>query len=106
MELNEAYKTLSDKTLRKQYDSGGYSQPGRNMHYPFDVVITPWSRHRKKDDISSDHFFQHVLPKSHTTPYILYFYSQMCFACAGVDRIWEALKEVRIHLYILEYSPS
>lgn len=97
MEIKEAYEVLSDETARRRYDNRGSSY--FDFDDPFNIVITPFSRRRtfksRVDIISSDFFFNTVLPDSHSKPYLLYFFSEFdCFLCLNMDTVWDRVKKV------------
>lgn len=103
VEIKQAYELLSDTERRKAYDLHGitnedarlhrdqhdYSQYGRFAFDPFDDFFGSHRFTFHDQDISLFHkllitakyYETQVIPKSHTTPHILFFYADWCFSC-------------------------
>ncbi|XP_055676696.1 dnaJ homolog subfamily C member 16 [Lutzomyia longipalpis] len=114
VEIKQAYELLADTERRKAYDLHGitnedaamfreshdYTQYGRFSPDPFEEFFG--HRFHFDQDISLFHklsittkyFETNILPKSLTTPHLLMFYSDWCFACMKAAGAFKKLIDV------------
>ncbi|CAG9760162.1 unnamed protein product [Ceutorhynchus assimilis] len=100
VEIKQAYELLSDADRRSLYDRKGiteddfYKRPEKHSFFtqsPFDDMFGPNGAHFnfQENDITFFHklsittkqYDKIILPKSETTPYLLFFYTDWCFPC-------------------------
>ena len=49
------------------------------------------------DSVSTDAFFNNVLPNSHHKPYLINFYTDFCMQCGSVEQLWNNMRKVSLH---------
>lgn len=100
IEIKQAYELLSDSERRKAFDMHGitnedyyrqrpdYSNYGRFAPDPFEEFFGHRGHFHEQDislfhklSITTKYYEANVVPKSKTTPHIIMFYSDWCFAC-------------------------
>ncbi|GAB0090549.1 DnaJ homolog subfamily C member 16 [Sergentomyia squamirostris] len=114
VEIKQAYELLADTDRRRAYDKHGitnedaamfreshdYSHYGRFSPDPFEEFFG--HRFHFDQDISlfhklsvtSKYFETNILPKSQTTPHLLMFYSDWCFACMKAASAFKKLMQI------------
>lgn len=110
-------QVLSDDNRRSRYDEhgevdtptaphnggGGFtfrSPHGQTFTFTFNNFHHHQQHHQPQDGISSQHFFNDVVPNSSKKPHLLLFYHNFCFNCGPVQRVWQEVREVRILLWV------
>ena len=53
------------------------------------------SAHRG-DSVSTDAFFNNILPNSHHKPYLINFYTDFCMQCGSVEQLWNNMRKVSV----------
>lgn len=99
IEIKQAFELLSDSERRKAFDLHGitnedygkrsdYSNYGRFAQDPFEEFFGHRGHFQEQDislfhklSITTKYYDTNVMPKSKTTPHIIMFYSDWCFAC-------------------------
>ncbi|KAL3269506.1 hypothetical protein HHI36_008572 [Cryptolaemus montrouzieri] len=97
MQIKQAYELLSDPERRKRYDLKGiteddfHNRPERS--FPSDPFEEIFSHHNhfnfQENDITFFHklsittrqYDKQIVPKSATTPYLIFYYNDWCFPC-------------------------
>ena len=91
---------------RPQSHGNGYTvfTTGNGFHFRF---FTGGPTHRG-DSISTDSFFNTVLPNSHHKPYLINFYTDFCMQCGHVEQLWNDMRKVGVgtHKYMREGESS
>ena len=104
-------QVLSDEDKRHTYDMtgevGDSPKPAGHPHGNSFTVFTTGngfqfrfftggSAHRG-DSISTDAFFNNILPNSHHKPYLINFYTDFCMQCGHVEQLWNDMRKVYLH---------
>ena len=56
------------------------------------------------DSISTNAFFNSILPDSHHKPYLINFYADFCMQCAHVEQLWNNMRKVHTKYLHLKES--
>lgn len=75
--------------------------PGASVDYArlpsgnsFQFRFFTGSSWQRQDLVSTDYFFDTILPGSHKKPYLLNFFHDLCLQCGDLEPIWEELRNV------------
>ena len=71
---------------------GGFTvfQSGNTFHFRFNT-----GGHRPRtDSITTDDFFNDIIPGSYLKPHLFNFYHDFCMQCMNVEAIWDELRNV------------
>ena len=116
------YQVLSDEDKRHTYDVTGEvgDSPKPAGHHPHGNSFTVFttgngfqfrfftggggSAHRG-DSVSTDAFFNNILPNSHHKPYLINFYTDFCMQCGSVEQLWNNIRKVsRAQMTVVDIS--
>ena len=106
-----AQQILADEEKRRRYDltgDTGESPQGSRGHRPGEAWSMPIFRSgssfqfrfftgsswQRQDLVTTNHFFDTILPGSHEKPYLLNFFHDLCLQCGDLEPIWEELRKV------------
>ncbi|KAK9890896.1 hypothetical protein WA026_012238 [Henosepilachna vigintioctopunctata] len=98
VQIKQSYELLSDPERRKRYDLKGiteddfYNRPEKTSFYkdPFEELFTHHNHFNFQENditffhklsITSRQYDKQVVPKSATTPFLIFFYTDWCFPC-------------------------
>ena len=95
---------LSDTEKRHHYDMTGEVEDSPNVHRGptvfqrgnvFHFQFNRADVHRA-DSVTTQAFFNRILPESDHRLFLLFFYHDLCFQCAEVERAWAGLRSVSV----------
>ncbi|CAG0880674.1 unnamed protein product [Darwinula stevensoni] len=116
VEITKAYELLSDPARRKKFDDHGITEDTSNLderpdyskfhRFAFDEFEDFFGFAGKgfnffqngdslyhKMTITGKHFENHIKPESYKKPYVILFYSDMCFSCVHAEPVWRKIDE-------------
>ncbi|XP_054164963.1 dnaJ homolog subfamily C member 16-like [Oppia nitens] len=115
IELNKAYELLMDPERRRQFDRTGATEDAPNFRHepdysgfkrfdfdPFDTFTFTTSSGQyhfnfnganvfRKMTITTRAYENNILMSSHSRPFLILFYGDLCFACLKMEHLWQKM---------------